>query len=167
MQWKTKIWHHTCDGQEQIFFHCVFCNYILSQDDEENCLLWILNEVISFDVSDPKRINLFGFIINLLLRGLFSQTSKGGQRLLLFYFNDITYLSPVCVSNHSSLSWWDRKLKWKSSVAGYQGKSFYQMGWLKCIWGAMSQPDSSWEASRVWSSVHCMRCCACKQYVCA
>lgn len=59
-----------------------------------------------------------------------------------------------------SPSRWHRKWKWKSSAAENQGNSFSLMGWLKCIWGAVSQPDGSPEAGGLWNWVHCVRRCA-------
>lgn len=96
-------------------------------------------------------ICLFSCKSNLLLCGLFNQTCrqpntidsqdfKGGLRWLLFYFNDITYLSPVCVSIYFSRCGWDRKFKWKSSFAGYQGKAFLSFFPRRGDWNASRVP---------------------------
>lgn len=60
--------------------------------------------------------------------------------------------SRVILNSSSFLALWERKLRWKSGIR-YPGKSFFpsRMAWLKCIWGAMSEPDSQEEEA--WNFV--------------
>lgn len=132
-------------------------------------LLWTLNGAISFDVSTLNVIRLFSFNSNCRLQvciirpadkeiQLTAQTSKGTwddyfstlMALHIPYPYVFLFISHFLDGTEN----WNENLASPSIRGSLVFHFFSQTGWLKCIWGAMSKPDSIWDAGKaMWSYV--------------